>query len=225
MKSVGGVTCRYSTLVFDCDGVVLDSNSLKTEAFYDVALRYGPEAAKALVNYHIEHGGVSRYKKFEYLLKSILGESGGDSDVKVLTDSYGECVYRRLLNCSVAENLIEVRAMMADQAWMLVSGGDEAELKRIFGERKLASLFDKGIHGSPANKDAIFDRELRSGKLKLPAVYIGDSRYDHEAASRAGLDFVFVHGWSEFEGWQAYCVTHQIPFVRSLSELPALLGG
>ncbi|NLC22432.1 MAG: HAD family hydrolase, partial [Halomonadaceae bacterium] len=30
----------YLTLVFDCDGVVLDSNRVKTEAFYQATLPY-----------------------------------------------------------------------------------------------------------------------------------------------------------------------------------------
>ncbi|MFH7588150.1 HAD family hydrolase, partial [Oceanimonas smirnovii] len=58
----------YVTLVFDCDGVVLNSNKVKTEAFYKAALPYGEAAAQAMVDYHVAHGGVSRYKKFAYFL-------------------------------------------------------------------------------------------------------------------------------------------------------------
>jgi len=63
---------QYKTLVFDCDGVVLDSNQVKTQAFFDVAKQYGLEAANKLVEYHVLHGGVSRYKKFEYFIQVIL---------------------------------------------------------------------------------------------------------------------------------------------------------
>ena len=31
---------QYQTLIFDCDGVVLNSNKIKTQAFYDVAKVY-----------------------------------------------------------------------------------------------------------------------------------------------------------------------------------------
>ena len=37
------------TWFFDCDGVILDSNAAKTEAFRMVATPYGGEAAEALV--------------------------------------------------------------------------------------------------------------------------------------------------------------------------------
>ena len=59
---------RYKTLVFDCDGVVLNSNSVKTSAFYKAALAYGEVAATALVEYHVANGGVSRYKSSRIFL-------------------------------------------------------------------------------------------------------------------------------------------------------------
>ena len=63
---------HYQTLIFDCDGVILNSNQIKTEAFYNVAKIYGHPAAQALKEYHILNGGISRYQKFEYLLTKIL---------------------------------------------------------------------------------------------------------------------------------------------------------
>ena len=72
----------YKTIVFDCDGVVLDSNKIKTQAFFNSAISYGEIKAQELVNYHIERGGVSRYKKFEWFIErfgtlpDIVGEFG-----------------------------------------------------------------------------------------------------------------------------------------------------
>ena len=54
---------NYSHLFFDCDGVILNSNKVKTNAFYKIALEYGDESAKKLVNYHIQNGGISLYTK------------------------------------------------------------------------------------------------------------------------------------------------------------------
>ena len=53
---------KLFTSFFDCDGVILNSNKVKTNAFYKIALEYGDESAKKLVNYHIKNGGISRYK-------------------------------------------------------------------------------------------------------------------------------------------------------------------
>jgi len=56
----------YKTLVFDCDGVVLNSNKIKTQAFYEATKQFGHESAQALVDYHVANGGISRYAKFEW---------------------------------------------------------------------------------------------------------------------------------------------------------------
>ena len=42
---------EYKTLVFDCDGVVLNSNQLKIQAYHDVAIEFGAneQQAQALV--------------------------------------------------------------------------------------------------------------------------------------------------------------------------------
>ena len=101
---------------------------------------------------------------------------------------------------------------------MLVSGADQQELRSVFATRNIAAWFDGGIFGSPDSKDDILRRELDNGNLSLPALFFGDSRYDHQAATGAGLDFVFVHGWTDVVGWQAYCDEHQIQTVETLAQ-------
>ena len=36
---------KYSTIVFDCDGVILNSNKIKTDAFFNATIKYGQEKA------------------------------------------------------------------------------------------------------------------------------------------------------------------------------------
>jgi beta-phosphoglucomutase-like phosphatase (HAD superfamily) len=47
---------RYKTWIFDCDGVLLDSNRIKTQAIFEAAKPHGEEAAMKLVEYHKEKG-------------------------------------------------------------------------------------------------------------------------------------------------------------------------
>lgn len=201
---------HYRTLVFDCDGVVLNSNRVKTEAFHAAALPYGEAVATELVAYHVAHGGISRYRKFEYLLRQILGRQESSEELQVLLQRYAAQVREGLLGCALAPGLFELRERLSDCRWMIVSGGDQAELREVFAIRGLAELFDGGIFGSPDAKDLILERELKRESIRQPALFIGDSRFDHQCARRAGLDFVFLHGWSEFKGWREYCVSESI---------------
>ncbi|MEO8419249.1 MAG: HAD family hydrolase [Methylophilaceae bacterium] len=212
---------RYKTMVFDCDGVILDSNALKTQAYYDTAISFGADEhqAQALVDYHVRLGGISRFIKFEYFLREILGQPAMDGDMQILLDRFASEIHRGLLNCEMATGLQALRNASPDARWMVISGGDQAELRTLFAERKISELFDAGIYGSPDNKDMILAREAASANVAFPAVFFGDSRYDHEASSRAGLDFVFVSNWTELDDWREYCSSHDIPVIARLENL------
>lgn len=214
----------YRTLVFDCDGVILDSNRVKTEAFRTAALPWGEEAAEALVAHHVAAGGISRYEKFSYFLDQIIpryapGREGPGLDA--LLSAYAGAVREGLMSCEVAEGLGALRAATPEAQWMIVSGGDQAELRSLFANRDIAGFFDGGIFGSPDSKDTILSRESAAGSIRHPALFIGDSRYDHIAASRAGLDFVFVHSWTEMPDWQDYMARHGIVTTPRVADLLA----
>lgn len=217
----------YSALVFDCDGVLLDSNRVKTDAFRQTALPFGEAAAQALVDYHVSRGGVSRYAKFRHFLDEIApqhapGMGGPDLHKIGLEDllaAYADAVQTGLMACAVTPGLAELRRATPGIPWLIVSGGDQAELRRVFARRDLDSYFDGGIFGSPDSKDEILGREFASGRLSHPALFLGDSRYDHIAAGRAGLDFVFISGWSEMPAWQDYLATHGLDSVERVADL------
>ncbi|EHK61846.1 HAD family hydrolase, partial [Halomonas sp. GFAJ-1] len=133
---------KYKTLIFDCDGVILNSNNVKTNAFYKVALPYGEVAAQKLVDYHVLNGGVSRYKKFEFFIDSIVKDLQSGPSLEELLTAYAMEVRDGLLKCEVAHGLSELRALTSKARWLVVSGGDQEELRTIFLERGLLSFFD-----------------------------------------------------------------------------------
>ncbi len=210
---------QYKTIVFDCDGVILDSNQLKTQAYFDTAIAFGANErqAKALMDYHVKLGGISRYPKFEYFLAEILQQPVKKQEIDFLLDKFASEIHHGLLHCKVAEGLFELRDRYPDIRWMVLSGGDQQELRLLFKERQLNTLFDAGIFGSPDNKDQVLARELHNGNIAKPALFLGDSKYDHQAATAAGLDFIFISEWTEFEGWTEYCKAHDIEIVERLA--------
>ena len=206
-------------MVFDCDGVVLDSNRIKTEAFRTAALPFGPESADRLRAYHLENGGVSRYLKFRHFLESIVEGEAPAGSYERLLDRYAAEVGRELSTASVAPGLQRIRDETRSATWILASGGDQTELRGVFEERGLSRFFDGGIYGSPTPKDEILASCRDRGLLDRPALFLGDSRYDFEVASDFGLDFLFVEAWSEFQEWQDHQRVHGYRSVRTLSGL------
>ncbi|AYF89605.1 MULTISPECIES: HAD family hydrolase [unclassified Pseudomonas] len=210
---------KYECLVFDCDGVILDSNRIKTDAFYRAALDYGKDPATKLVEFHVANGGISRYKKFEHFFRDILNRTSWDSELEVVLENYANFVRDGLLTCAIAPGLEKLREITADSRWLIVSGGDQAELGDVFMARGLTEYFDGGIFGSPTPKDVILEREIERQNIQKPALFIGDSRFDHQCAAAAGLDFVFLSAWSEFKEWSAYFSDKKIVIQDSIESL------
>ncbi|MDD4864938.1 MAG: HAD hydrolase-like protein [Alishewanella agri] len=208
---------QYQTLVFDCDGVVLNSNKVKTEAFYEAALSYGEAAAQKLVEYHLARGGISRYAKFEWFFQNVAIEISGPN-LEQLLEIYAAKVRQGLQTCEIAEGLTELREKTKHANWLIVSGGDQQELRDVFVKRDLVSLFNGGIFGSPDDKDKILVRELKKGNISQSAIFLGDSRYDYQAATNNGLDFVFLSQWSELTNWAEFCEENKIVSYKNISK-------
>ena len=211
---------KYKTIVFDCDGVVLDSNLVKTEAYFRTAKSLGATdaQAQALVDYHVRLGGISRYHKFDWYLREVMHQPATQEAIQVLLDEFGRELEVVLMECAVADGLPELRAASTAN-WMILSGGDQQEIRTLFAKRDLAKYFDGGLFGSPDNKDTVLAREKANGNLQFPALFIGDSKYDFEAATRAGLDFVFLSAWTEVADWQHYCAEHKILVLSAIKNL------
>lgn len=212
---------KYKTIVFDCDGVVLNSNHLKIQAYFDVAIEFGANQtqAKALVDHHIALGGISRYPKFEYFLREIMHQVVTDDAMNALLNSFTTQVTRLLSTCEVSPYLNALKLATKESKWMILSGGDQAEIREIFKLRQLDTFFEGGIYGSPDNKDLVLAREKDNGNIQFPALFIGDSQYDYLASTNAGLDFLFLSDWTDFQSWQDYCDQHHIKVLKNLGML------
>ncbi len=195
---------NYKTLIFDCDGVILNSNTIKTHAFYNVAKIYGHDPAQKLQDYHMKNGGVSRYEKFEYLLTNILGKKVTTEELRKLLLMFSREIREALLTCEVAENIKELRERTKAAKWLVVSGSDQIELRDIFTSRGLAKYFDGGIFGSPDDKNIILKNEKEKCNITGKSLFLGDSMYDYQAAKNAQLDFIFLNKWTEMKDWKEH---------------------
>ena len=50
---------KYKSIIFDCDGVLLNSNNIKSQAFFEIGKNFGEDKGKALLKYHRANGGIS----------------------------------------------------------------------------------------------------------------------------------------------------------------------
>jgi phosphoglycolate phosphatase-like HAD superfamily hydrolase len=209
----------YETVIFDCDGVILNSNNIKTQAFYETALSYGHDLANELVKYHIENGGISRYQKFEFFLNNIVGCGVNKEKIDELLSFFSEKTKHALLQCEIAKGIFQLRKEL-DSDWIVISGGDQDEINEVFSSRNIDGIFvESCIFGSPDSKEVIFDREIKLSRIRQPALFIGDSRYDHKVAKKYSVDFIFLSDWTDFSDWKEYTNLHSISAYGSIKDL------
>ena len=191
---------NIKSLIFDCDGVILNSNKVKKAAYYKVALSYyGDRLANLLVEYLAKNTGKPREQFFTHFLNNIVPSQTLGPSVEELIIEVGEEIHKGPMECEISQSLFELRENTPDLKWLVVSSGVESELRDIFIKRSLLDLFDAGVFGGPMTKDEILNSQIKEDKLEFPALYLDESIYDHKVANRANLDFLFVSEWSNFK--------------------------
>ena len=174
---------NYEFCIFDCDGVVLDSNRIKTRAFKEALLLEPKDKVKKLIDYHLLNGGVSRYEKFEYYFKNIKCSQDIESDLQKALDKFASYVYNKLLKCDLVPGVIQFVEKMnnLDIKCYVNSGSDENELNEVFKERGFINLFEE-IKGSPNTKDKNTSSIIGSIGKERRGVFFGDSKSDYLSA-------------------------------------------
>lgn len=190
----------YGFAVFDCDGVILDSNNLKTEAFSRSLEGEPAEAVAKLLAYHEQHAGLSRYHKFQLFYEQIRPVDNAEALIDTALARFSDIAKRGLLACRYVPGSVDfiLKARRAGLRLFVASGSDQDELVNVFKSRQINGYFER-ILGSPTpkleNTRLIASLTASSGK----GLFFGDARADLEAADATGMDFVFVKGCSTWK--------------------------
>jgi phosphoglycolate phosphatase-like HAD superfamily hydrolase len=190
----------YSCAIFDCDGVILDSNPVKIAAFRAALADYDGAVVEAFIDEHRRTGGVSRYAKFERFFRELVEVEDPDAAIGEALGRFAAAAQAGLRRCPEIAGVREALAAFADRSVSVhvVSGGDEAEVREALEARGLAALLT-GIHGSPTTKREHLERLRSEGELLPGGVYFGDAELDMQLAESFGLEFVFVAGASDWD--------------------------
>ena len=177
-------------IILDFDGVVIESNEIKTEAFRYVFGRF-PDHADAMMAYHEANISQSRFIKFDYLLM-LLGRSGDEILKKEISTSFSEYVFAKMMKASLvvgAERFL--KEMKQKYPVYLASVTPAEELQRILNSRQLTHWFSE-VYGCPpwTKSNAIIDILKREKSNPINALLIGDSAGDQRAAKQTGVPFL-----------------------------------
>ena len=180
-----------AAIIFDFDGVILDSVGVKTSAFAKLVEAHGAEAVRRMVEYHEANGGISRYKKFAWFSRTVLGRELTEEESLAWGRKFESDAFCRVVEAPFIAGAREFLEG-CDLPLFVASGTPETELRSLVEKRGLAGLF-REVHGSPRTKQEIIQDILGRYPLSLEEVlFVGDAMTDYRAARDCGLPFAGV---------------------------------
>lgn len=182
----------WQAIIFDFDGVVVESGKIKTQAFAELYRPFGEEIVAQVVQFHTQNGGMSRYRKFRHFQEHFLHQPPlTEAEEKQLDIRFSELVVEAVIAAEPVPGAIELIRQQSGRIPLFVaSGTPEVELKAIVERRGLAPYFT-GVRGAPALKKTIIAEILSAHSLKPESVLmIGDAMADLEGAQANNTAFL-----------------------------------
>ena len=186
-------------IFFDFDGVLVDSNPTKTEAFRTLFRKYNEEIVTDIVTHHQQHGGISRVEKIRYAHQHLIKQPLTEQGVADWATQYSKLVLEKVIEADWIRGAKEfLDSVPGNLPIFVISGTPETELREIIDRRKMSGYFGE-ILGSPIKK-TVHIRNLLSDYHLVPdrCVFIGDALTDYDAARETGLKFIGIHGDVKF---------------------------
>ena len=181
-------------IIFDFDGVICDSVNVKTEAFVAMYRAYGDEVVAKVVKYHHEHGGISRYEKFRYYHKELLGITLSDEEVMKMGETFSSIALQKVINSRYISGVLDfIKASRREADLFICTGTPEAEIRIILDKKGLTKFF-KGIYGAPKSKAAIIREIMSTNQMTAEQLeFYGDAMTDYNAAKDTNIKFTGVY--------------------------------
>jgi len=93
-------------IIWDFDGVIVDSVNIRTEGFKTVLKDYSKEEIKKLINYHLKNKGKSRFEKFDYFFKEIVNNFKSEEEIFAYVKKFCDLMKERINKKLLFENIL-----------------------------------------------------------------------------------------------------------------------
>jgi phosphoglycolate phosphatase-like HAD superfamily hydrolase len=180
-----------STIIFDFDGVIVESVDIKAQAFCHVFRQRPPEIRRQILELHMNQAGTPRRDKFRIIYKEFLNQPVSAVELEQLSVEFSQFCVDKIVAAPYVTGAFEfISQYHGTYDMFIVSSAPESELKEIVNRRGIDGFF-KGIFGTPRGKLEICHAILKQKQL-LPqqVAFIGDSISDYQVARQCGTRFI-----------------------------------
>ena len=174
-------------IIFDFDGVIVNSHKIKTRAFFETFKSYGKKIAYDAQKFHEKNIGKSRYYKFKFIIKKFLKKKIKKSEIKILDQKFDNFTKKKINNLKPSKYLLNFFQKKKNVYNFYISTGTpQKKINEILEKKKLKKYFKK-IYGGPKSKTSHI-KEIKKNHLKT--LFIGDSYEDFLASNKTKIFFV-----------------------------------
>lgn len=169
---------------------MIESTEIKTAAFARLFADH-PEHLDAIVRHHQENLGASRFEKFEWIYRHLLGRELSDGESTELGRRFSDLVLESTVTCPLVPGVLDVLTSLAARRPLFVASGTPDDELRLIVRRRGLERFFVEVHGSPPAKTRLVGELIARHRLRPESVLmVGDGRSDQRAAEANGLAFL-----------------------------------
>jgi len=215
---------RYKAILLDVDGTLVDSNDAHAQAWVQAFQAHGREVAFSEVRERIGKGG-------DKVMLELAGLEDDSPEAKALektrSETFAETFLPKLKGFEKARELLQ-RLRSAGYKIVVASSAKEKELEPLLAAAGVSDLIEHqtssdDAENSKPDPDIVVAAVKQSGFGADEVVMLGDTPYDDQAASKAGVAFIGVRsgGWDDADMPGAIAVYDDVAdLLRSFESSP-----
>jgi phosphoglycolate phosphatase len=182
---------------FDFDGTLVNSNDIKKDTFFEIALPWDA-SGEVVTEVYERWPAADRYEKTRKIAEGLINRKLLPEDSSVerwgarLANDYTACTERAITNCSEMPGASQALTELSEMGLLLFvnSATPISPLRRILELRHWAHFF-RAVYGAEASKaDNLRSLANESETTMNEIVHVGDQTDDRRGAEQFGCHFV-----------------------------------
>lgn len=209
-------------VVFDFDGVLVDSNAVKRDAYFEIFAHRGEAVRGVIERALVEEGDGDRFETIGVILRRLGGEEAvlpvREGAIARYAERYNDLCEEHAATCREVPGASGALDELSRVLPLYVnSATPEEPLRRIVRRRGWEPHF-RAVLGRPLTKEENLRRIfLETGVSPRRALFVGDGKRDVAAARELGCPFLAVrNAFNDFD-------LSGLPAVDNLDDLPTVV--
>ena len=180
-------------IIFDFDGVIVDSIKAKSDAFANLYKKYDKEIVQQVRDHHEANGGISRFEKIKFYHQSFLNKKITNKEINELCNRFSSIVVDKVIDSPyILGSLDYIKKNYKKFKLFISTGTPTFEINQILKAKGINHFFIETF-GSPSSKINHINKIILKYKLNSnDLIFYGDTLTDLNAARIAEIPFVLV---------------------------------